>query len=255
MPTKKIGGTFRKKFATKRKVAYKRVKYAKTTRNTLQGPKYGVSAEPFPRELVTKCKFAEALNMQTNAVFNDYATFNTYRANCIWDCDLTGTGKTVVGWDALKTIYGRYIVSGCKINVKFNNPDQDGGFCGVRLRINDNNPAQGGSRQSLSEQPMTYMKAINNTGSQAKTFSLYVKPWTLIGISKLEYMANASSYSASMAGDATSIPTIYGSSAGAGCTWDIFYVNTALTGVKIDALVTVTFYTKFYNRKGLTSTS
>lgn len=217
-----------------------------------QGKSYGVKPEPFPRVLITRSKFASHLVMGVPAF--GVATYNTYRANTIWDPDLTNAGKTVVGWNILNSIYGRYLVTGCAIDVQFTNPSADGIRVGIRLRQANSLPIGGSSTmQDILEQPGTYSSGINNTGSQKKSFKFFVTPWSLFGIDKLEYMANSSGYSSLMA----AMPTAPGFVAGDGCVFDIFAINedSSASASQIVCDVKLTYYVKCYNRLALSSNS
>lgn len=210
---------------------------------------YRVKPQIQPRVLYTRAVFADSRRLSFGA---GLSVAHTYRANSIWDPDYTSTGRTVGAYSLLSGMYQRYLVTGCKINVSFQNPTADGARVGVRLRIADQTSASAQSLQTLLESPMTYISGVSNTGSQKKNFNLFVRPWSLIGISKLEYMANTSQYSAAMGQN----PQIVGFTAagGSGCTFDIFAINPdTMVSDTIDVTVKLTYYVQCYNRNTIAS--
>lgn len=215
------------------------------------GPRHNVKPEPFPTVLKTRMKFSSNnYNFAVPAL--GAAGWNTFRVNSIWDPDLTGIGKTVTGWSVMNMVYSRYLVTGCKISVQFYDPDKDGATVGVRLRHANSAPTAGQTLQQLIEQPMTYTSGLSNTGSQTKNFNFFVRPWSLIGISKSEYMNNTTAYSADMG----TMPVPPNQAVGDGCVFDVFAVhnNPATLLGEINVVVKIVYYVTLYNRKALTST-
>lgn len=159
---------------------------------------YRVKPEPFPTRLQTRLKYAEDLVLTMNN--SDSGASATYRGNSIFQPKYTADSRTVTGIRAVDRIYNRYLVTGCKFLVTFygGSKNNDGVNCGVKLRVSAQNATAGYSIRKFLEQPMAYSSRISNTGKQKKTFNLFVRPWTLMGLSKLEYMANTTMYSSSM---------------------------------------------------------
>lgn len=207
---------------------------------------YAVKSEPFPRVMYTRVKYGTRINLAQT--LTDVSVANSFRLNSIYDPDFTnGAGsQTAVGHAALASIYDQYWVMGAKVKVSFNDPLADGGTVGVKLRINGNNSANGRSVQQLSGQPLCYMAKLNDSGKQSKTFSFYVRPWSLVGCSKLEYMANSSTYSS----DISNNPA-----AGGTCLMDVFMVNPRVASTNINCTVQIIYYVKMYSRKELSAST
>lgn len=201
---------------------------------------YGIKPEPFPRVLFTRLKYGQSNKF--NVPVLGVAVANSYRMNSIWDPDFTGVGLTVAGWSQMSALYDRYMVMGAKVIVSFNDPSADGIRVGCSLRQASNGPTSGLTIEQLTYYNNTYISGLNNTGKQTKNFSFYIKPWSLIGIDKLEYMANSSLYSSTMA----SFPS-------APCYIDVFAVNEDPTAAAKTVLYTIKiiYYTKCYQRKQL----
>jgi len=215
-----------------------------------QSKPYGVKPHPFPRVLFSRAVFAESRKLSCSL---GVAESHTYRANSIWDPDYTGGGRTVNGWAALNSLYQRYLVLGCKVYLSFNNPTIDGIRVGYRLRTADSQTALGQDMRQIIDLPMTYTSGLNNTGSQKKTFAFYIKPWSLLGIDKLEYMANSSQYSSLMGGNPQ--PLGFTAANGSGCTFDVFCIQPDQTlSNDIEYTMKMVFYVKCYNRISLGAT-
>lgn len=205
---------------------------------------YRIKPSPFPRVLNTRMVFADSRKLSCSL---GVATSHTYRANSIWDPDYTGGGRTCDGWPAMNTLYGRYIVTGCKIQVSFNNPEIDGIRVGVRLRTADSQTALGQDTRQLIAAPLTYVSGLSNSGSQKKAFSFFVRPWSLLGLSKLEYMANTSQYSSVMNNNPQ--PLGFTAAGGSGCTFDVFCIQPDQTlSNAVEYTIKIIYYVTLYNR-------
>lgn len=200
-----------------------------------------IKPEPFPRVLYTRAKYAE--NAQFTVPAYGVTVARSYRVNSIYRPAFTSPWSTVAGWSQLSTLYDQYLVMGCKITVSFNNPSADGIRVGVLLRQGNNAPAVSLTLTQLANYNNVYISGLNNTGSQTKTFSFYVKPWSLLGINKLEYLANSSRYSSVMNDNPPYSGYI-----------DVFAVQEdALVDVtaKVNYLVKVVYYVKCFERNQL----
>lgn len=206
---------------------------------------YGIKAEPFPRVLYTRCKFAH--EQVINMTLADTAYANEYCINSITRPDFTGgSGRSVEGLSQFTALYDQYWVMGAKVKVSFQDPSADGMRVGCRILQNGRNTPNSENTQQLAETSLTYISGLNNTGSQKKNFSFYLKPWSLLGCSKLEYLANSSSYSSAIgASPATR----------ANCLFDIFAIHPVSALTSVQCLVQIIYYVKFYSRIDARSTA
>lgn len=207
---------------------------------------YKVKPEPFPRVLYTKAKFGQISFLTTPNSTNAAAV--TYRLNSIFDPVQNPHGqpfpsKTVVGYQEMASLYNRYLVTGCKVSVRFYDPNAESIRVGVRLRIDGEGAVNGVSQDSLVEQPLTYISGLSNSGKQIKSFNLYVKPYTLLGLSKLEYFANTTNYSSNIGSN----PLVDR------CYMDIFAVSGSAVSHAVSVAVKLTYYVQLYDRQYLSS--
>jgi len=205
---------------------------------------YKVKPEPFPRVLLTRMKFAWADTITTAAA--DVSVVNAFRMNSIYSPDLTSGNRTTVGHATMLTIYERYWVMGARVRISFNNAEHDGMRVGYRILLDNNTGAFGQSVRQLSEQPLTYMDGINDSGSQKKTFQAYIKPWSLMGVSKLEYLANSSTYSSSLGANPAAVND---------CQIQVFMVHPTQAASSVRCNVQIVYDVKLYNRKSLVSSA
>lgn len=160
-----------------------------------------------------------------------------FRLNSIWDPDATLSGHTVVGHSNFAAIYAGYLVKGCKIEINFSNPSADGmvAFASLNQLVNLT------SRSDLENysNSLVYSSDINNTGAQTKKMRFYVKPWSLKGLSKLEWKANKGTHSSAI----NSNPS------------DPIYLRVATSGSApsqtIHCSIRLLYYVEFFERKQL----
>lgn len=211
-----------------------------------QGPMYKVKPEPFPRELITRCKYVDRQTFTISSTA-DYASALSYCANNIYQ-PLYSTGNTTVtGYSTLKAIYNNYVVMGAKVQITFYDPSVDGISVGVRLRHGDENPCVSSTLRQLMAQPMTYTSEINDSGSQKKSFNLYIRPWSLVGMSKLEYLANRSGIGGNFSNDTGPSLPVY---------FDTFAVNPTLASQStVKYVLKIMYYIRCFNRNALAYTS
>lgn len=203
---------------------------------------YRVKPEFAPRVLYTRCKYATVSNFVTNALST--ASAHTFRLNSIWDPDKSGIGTTCVGHAVLEQLYDRYLVTGAKINVRFYDPTTDAVRVGVRLRIRGGGACAGQTMTQLIEQPLTYQQGLAASGSQqSKNFSFFVRPWSLMGYSKLQYMADSNQFSAPIAGNPIADD----------CVFDVFAIEGTGTSRSVAYTVKIVYYVMLYDRRYLTT--
>lgn len=209
---------------------------------------YGIKPDWHPRVLQTRFKYSYHATLQTAATIEAFGIEQVFRLNSIYDANFTTIGptannKTVVGHVNIAQLYNRYIVLGAKVEVDFDDPSQDGLVCGCSL--NQSFAMQSYTVRAVGEQFLTYTSALNNTGSQKKSYRFYVKPWAIQGLSKLEYMANKSTHSSAMNSNPTD--DLYFRIAIANCH------DTAVATMKCN--VRIIFYTQCYERIQLSSST
>ncbi len=73
---------------------------------------------PFPTRRMAKLRYVQSVQL---APTTGAAAIHSFRANSLFDPDLTGTGHQPYGFDQLMGVYNHYTVLGAKITVTFQN--------------------------------------------------------------------------------------------------------------------------------------
>lgn len=203
---------------------------------------YGVKADPFPTRLHTRCKYVGSVTLTASATAFVIGAENQFRLNSIYDPWQTGTGTTVVGHANLANLYSFYQVKGVKVEVVFSNPNDDGitAYCS----LNQSTGLVGQSDAIALMDSLVYSSSINNTGSQKKRMNFYVKPWSLGGLTKQEWIANKGEWSSGISGNPSS-----GISLRVACSAQAGGSKT------IHCVVKFIYYTEFWGRKQLDASS
>lgn len=193
---------FKKRFYKKRKFNKKRAHSALTYKQhrTPFGPykTYNIRSDPFPSKLRIPLGYVKRGEISSSVASDIIGDEQVFRLNSIHDPDETvGIGsKTVWGFSVCNELYERYIVMGAQVKIKFTDPTTDG--ITVFCSLNQYNQLVSNSAEIASGFALVYNSDVMNSGGQQKTFTFNVKPWGLLGISKLEYDANKSQYSSLM---------------------------------------------------------
>lgn len=209
-----------------------------------QAKPYGIKAEPFPMRLHTRAVYTDTQYVSTTYISGSVSDQEVYNLNAIYRPNQSGAGTSVKGWSAFNTLYEKYIVKGAKVEVSFDDPTADGGVCWVSLA--QRTGMSGLTYKQIAECPTTYTGGLNNSGSQRKKFELYVTPWSLIGVSKLEYLTNSDRYASAMASEPAVLAILR-------C--GIVGNNSGLTNdVVMTMSIKITYYLMLYQRNGLNTT-
>lgn len=203
---------------------------------------YRVHPEPFPTRMVTRAKYANDFTLLLPTP--DTGNAVTFRANSPVQCRFAAGAASVVGLQQLQSIYESYLVTGCKVICTFYDVANDGITCGIKLRIRGQTPTLGLGVINFLEQPLTYSSRLSDTGNQKKCFSLFIRPWSLFGLSKLEYMANSTKYAGELTNPAPDNDN---------CFFDVWACDPVNAGSFIRVSIRIIYYMTLYNRKKLRS--
>lgn len=222
------------KVVPKKRTIYKRRPVFKA------GPRYGIKAEPFPMRLNTKMVYTTSGTLTASSTQDIMGAEVVYRLNSIYDPQYALGGETVAGHAAMSTLYESYIVNGVKVQIRFNDPSVDGMVCAYSWNQDDASAIiQGKATFVAGRHPHTGTVALSDSGNQKATRSLYIRPWQLEGLSKLEWKANKSTRSSLMNNNPTNeqflrLACSRSSASGAGT-------------IRYD--LRITYYTEFFGRK------
>lgn len=161
---------------------------------------------PFPLSMLIKQAYSEVLNL-TVGTAGLFGTEKVFSLNDMYDPDYTATGHQPYGRDTMATIYNRYKVYGCKVEIVFYGADTNSIATSVMLSNPSNftSPLQGKTVNQVLECNQAQVKYLSSNGNQKQTFNTYVSMAKLFNISKLQYKADTAVYQATSAGSSPPI--------------------------------------------------
>jgi len=205
---------------------------------------YGLKPIPFPVRMKHTMVYSHSENLYTNAT-NYVQSSSLQQINVIKPTrPLNSISRTVQAYDQIKAIYSNYLVTGLKIQWTVTDPSADGLRTALRLLVNGAFSLNGQYMSDVIEQPYTYVNAISNTGAQKKVYNVYVSPWQLMGISKMEYFANSSKYQGNWSDAST--PSMWQSAI-----VECGALNQSSTICDYSSDIKLTYYLESFNRKPL----
>lgn len=157
---------------------------------------------PFPREFLVKMHYGHWTGLTVPG--GGVAGGINFRLNSLFDPDLSGVGHQVYQYDQLTALYNKSIVLACKVELRWSNPSADGLYVGYSVVGPVSAPAAGKGIDYIKELPTAQVIPMNNSGSQVRTQTVYVKLHQLFGVDKKAFIANTT-YHETM-GAATTVP-------------------------------------------------
>lgn len=211
------------------------------------GPSYGVKAQPFPQRLFTKVQYARKVRLQSDTTIDRIGNEYVFRLNSIWDPQYSLGGTTVMGWAQFNNLYQKYLVHGIKVQINLTNPTLDGLRAVYTWNQDDTVDATlvGKDVGVATLHPKTASVDMNNTGSQRASRSLYLTPWSLEGLSKLEFLANKTDRASAMNDNPSNDMLLRIALANMSTT----------TGATVECEIKITYFTEFYDRHILATSS
>lgn len=144
---------------------------------------------PLSRGGFYRLPFSESFALSADGSIGTADTNYTYNLVSPYDPRFQIGGAQPIQWDTITPAYERYQVWGAKFTITFSNPLNDGAFIGFRVRSTLNPVAtEGLTIAELKETDLTRSRFINNSGRQVESFTGYIKPWHIYGISKTQYV-------------------------------------------------------------------
>lgn len=188
------GAKPKKRYTKRTKTTKRSAKKSRKPRNVLgSGSVKTVSIRNyFPLRTKGRFQYEEDFAINTGALTLQAVTEYTYRLGSVYDPRFELGGGQPLNISTLLLLYSVYRVEKVYCKVQYYNPNKDGLLVGVRVRaLGDANPTETLPIDALRENTDTIrIKPINDTGSQVSTFSFWVYPWQVLGVSKATYLAD-----------------------------------------------------------------
>ncbi len=156
----------------------------------------------FPQRLNTKLEYVDELTLSTQSTLSTFGSEIAFRLNSLFDPYFPVGGHQPYGFDQLNTIYARYQVHKCLVEVTFSDPSSDGLVCAVFAKnLQDPNTLVNATIAAAMERPTVWCKPLNNTGSQVTVFRKQYDLCEVMGLTKAQYDAGWPSTSALVSAD------------------------------------------------------
>lgn len=108
-----------------KKRGYSKPKTGKTKRRQIDDQKanFTIMRSPAPKMFKTSMRYADTISL--NPGVGGAVNVHTFRANSLYDPDVTGIGHQPRGFDQLIALYDHYVVTNAKITVQFGAPNNE----------------------------------------------------------------------------------------------------------------------------------
>jgi len=142
---------------------------------------------PFGMRYFCKLPFVACGTITTAA--DALIVIHSFTLNSMFDPNLTGGARQPFQYDQLTPMYNKYTVYGCKYEITFSNPTQNGLHVGVLIRANTNATAtaSGATIEDVMEQKLVSLRHISSQGSRRQSFRGYVKPSQVFAVAPVVY--------------------------------------------------------------------
>ncbi len=165
-------------------------------------------AGPFLTSEVVEMPYRTVVSLVsgTTSLFN--ATAHTVRLNSIFDPDTSG--HQPYGYDTVATVYNKYKVLACRVQIRFNNPAGDYLYAAVQVAA----PAESDiisskSITTLPDSPNIVMTNISSGGDREQYFDKWISLARLSGLTRLQFGAETNFHAANMGSSPAALPRVF----------------------------------------------
>jgi len=138
----------------------------------------------------TSCALIYADRYQITGAAAGVPSIQCFRVNSFFDPDFTGIGHQPLGYDQMAALFERYIVTGCKYKITFNNlTANQAGYVGVQ--ISDKEVAGGVFRNILEQGQCQWEPIAAPGGVSTVTLTGYVDCPKVMGQTYQEYIGDS----------------------------------------------------------------
>lgn len=185
--------TYRKKSSTTKRKSTRRAPKTNFQRSRIPAlPKPSSQIQRgsaiFPASYFARLKYAENSFITASGSTALSAIGFKYSTNNSFDPRFSLGGNQPLEYAEMAGVYLRAYDHACKITLEFTNPTHDGMYVGYRIRHAGNVvTTESQSIDYLQTLQWTKFAPINNSGSQHKTFTVYVPNHQVFGLTKMQY--------------------------------------------------------------------
>ena len=177
-------------------------KKRKVTKYQKKMPRYrNLPLGGIPDRKTARLKYVELISMDASALASAVPLLYHFRANSLFDPNLTGVGHQPRGFDELAAIYDHYCVIGSKIKVTFESDVDHIQTAGqyVFLMLQDTNTTPGNLIDIMEgDRNVTGFRPRSTTAGKSVTLYKKFSPYRLFGIPKKDSLINNVNLNASV---------------------------------------------------------
>lgn len=170
-----------------------------------------IRSDPFPLTKFCRLVYSGTYSLTTGAA-GSLGSEQVFRLNSLYDPDFTSIGHQPRGHDSLALLYKQYKVYGVHVDLEMLDPTADGIHVVGQVLTPQNSGAASIAGQSgsvVAENPFTFIRNINNSGSQRVRYKQYLPMSRLVGCTPLQFKATiASPFTATFGTNPTDVPLL-----------------------------------------------
>lgn len=148
----------------------------------------------FPNKHTVRLKYCDFITLNATSSGSAVPLIYHFRANSLYDPDLTSSGHQPRGYDELSQIYDHFCVIGSKIKVSFENDkdhvQQAGQYCFLMLQDTNNTPTSLIDILEESNKNKVAYKQRNSVSSRNIVLTKKFSPYKMFGLSRKDSLLN-----------------------------------------------------------------
>lgn len=142
----------------------------------------------FPDKKAVRMKYCDLITLNPNSLGSGVPTVHHFRANSVYDPDLTGVGHQPRGFDEHAVLYDHYTVIGSKIKASFesdvDNRSTAGQYCFLMLQDTAGTPTNLVEILEESDKNKIGYRPLNTQTGKSITLRKSFSPYKMFGIPK-----------------------------------------------------------------------
>ncbi len=160
-----------------------------------------------PESMYAKMTYCLQKTMASSATDAQLGVENVWQLNGCFDPDFTGGTHQPYGYDQASTLYGRYVVHGCRVSLEMQTPAAQTQCFAVAIQVQGSQQTfslTGAAVSDLEEKEQSFVKRLASTG-EVQRWSKYFNLWDIEGVTREQYIAQLTQYSSISSANPTQV--------------------------------------------------